>query len=87
MGVTIMICANTEASVTAYGETLTVRRNPENGMWHTSLGTQHCDAKGALRDEVREMFELSGEDPDEFLEQIESILEEIVYQPNDHCEE
>jgi hypothetical protein len=87
MGVTIMICANTEASVTAYGETLTVRRNSENGMWHTSLGTQHCNAKGALRDEVREMIRVSGEDPNEFWEQIESILEEIVYQPNGHCEE
>lgn len=68
-----------EASVTAYGETLTVRQDNSNNMWVTSCGTQYCSPLDALKEEIRTLVSASGENPDDCRNEIEDILFDTIY--------
>jgi hypothetical protein len=68
-----------EASVVAYGETLTVRQDDSNGLWVTSCGNQYSSPFDALKEEIRTLVSASGENPDDCRNEIEDILFDTIY--------
>ncbi len=65
-----------ELTVTAFGEDLTVRY--QGHMWQASNGAQFTSARAAMRAEIGILLRASGDDPNDFADDIAAALDAVA---------